>query len=99
VDGSEERTTSPSTRLSGSSTDNPELLVEKERIEYLQKERLHQGLEKLDERSRDIVTSRWLTDEKTGLKALAAKYGVSLERIRQIESKAFEKLLPYVDVL
>jgi RNA polymerase sigma-32 factor len=43
----------------------------------------------LDERSRDIVTRRWLTEPKETLQDLAQKYGVSAERIRQIEKSAF----------
>jgi RNA polymerase sigma-32 factor len=52
----------------------------------------------LDERSRDIVEQRWLAEQKTGLRELSEKYGVSMERIRQIEVRALEKLLPYVEV-
>jgi RNA polymerase sigma-32 factor len=37
-------------------------------------------------------------DSKAGLKELSEKYGVSMERIRQIESKAFEKMQPYLEV-
>lgn len=55
-------------------------------------EHLHEALEKLDERSRDIVSRRWLDDEKSTLHELAAMYAVSAERIRQIESNALKKL-------
>ena len=54
------------------------------------------AIESLDDRSRDIVTSRWLGDTKTDLKELGEKYGVSMERIRQIEARAFEKMQPYL---
>jgi len=50
------------------------------------------ALEELDTRSRDILESRWLADKKTTLHNLADKYGVSAERIRQIESNAIGKL-------
>ena len=40
----------------------------------------------------DIVKSRWLSDEKQTLHELAAQYGVSAERIRQIEASALKKL-------
>jgi len=53
---------------------------------------LRRALEKLDERSRAIVTERWLADEKATLQDLAARYGVSAERIRQIEKAAILKL-------
>lgn len=46
----------------------------------------------LDERSKDILASRWLTDKKATLQDLAGKYNVSAERIRQIESNAIDKL-------
>ena len=50
------------------------------------------ALATLDERSKDILASRWLTDKKATLEELASKYGVSAERIRQIESNAIAKL-------
>ena len=46
----------------------------------------------LDERSRQILARRWLADEKATLHELAAEYGVSAERIRQIEASAIGKL-------
>jgi len=99
VDESEEQTRSPSAWISHGNDQNPELLVEREGIEHLQHDGLQQGLETLDERSRDIIQCRWLEDEKAGLKALAEKYGISMERIRQIEFAAMGKLLPYVEVI
>jgi RNA polymerase sigma-32 factor len=53
---------------------------------------LHTALGDLDERSRDIVASRWLADEKLTLHDLADRYGVSAERIRQIEASALKKM-------
>lgn len=50
------------------------------------------GMADLDERSRDILRRRWLEDGKTTLQDLAAEYGVSAERIRQIEKNAMSKL-------
>jgi RNA polymerase sigma-32 factor len=46
----------------------------------------------LDDRSRDIVQQRWLSDAKATLHQLADKYKVSAERIRQIEKRAMEKM-------
>lgn len=62
-------------------------------IEVLQSESLHLALSSLDERSRHIVEARWL-GEQSGptLHDLAAEYGVSAERIRQIEQKAMQKM-------
>lgn len=53
---------------------------------------LHLAMSKLDERSRDIITSRWLANEKATLHDLAAKYNVSAERIRQLEQNAMNKV-------
>ena len=53
---------------------------------------LHDALEGLDERSRDILQQRWLAEEKATLHDLAAKYNVSAERIRQLEKNAMNKL-------
>lgn len=58
--------------------------------------RLSAGLKTLDDRSRDIVVSRWLSEEKSTLKELAGKYSVSAERIRQIEANAMQKLRQHV---
>ena len=55
-------------------------------------DRLHGALSRLDERSRDIVQRRWMSEDKATLHQLADKYGVSAERIRQIESSALGKL-------
>ncbi|MDG0978274.1 MAG: RNA polymerase sigma factor RpoH [Halieaceae bacterium] len=54
--------------------------------------RLHYALEQLDERSRDILAQRWLNDDKATLHDLAAQYGVSAERIRQLEQNAMQKV-------
>ena len=53
---------------------------------------LHDALDGLDERSRDILYQRWLAEEKATLHELAAKYNVSAERIRQLEKNAMSKL-------
>ena len=50
------------------------------------------ALEKLDDRSMAMVTRRWLTEPKATLHELADEYGVSAERIRQIESNAFKTI-------
>ena len=54
--------------------------------------RLSQALASLDERSQHIVRSRWLDDQKSTLQDLADNYGVSAERIRQLEKNAMKKL-------
>jgi len=57
-----------------------------------QLEAMELGLRQLDERSRDIVSRRWLIEPKATLQDLAGEYGVSAERIRQIEANAFKKM-------
>lgn len=53
---------------------------------------LYAGLGELDDRSKDIIRSRWLQDEKMTLQELANRYGVSAERIRQLEANALRKM-------
>ena len=60
-------------------------------------ERVRAGLETLDERSRDIVQRRWVEEPKSTLHELADEYGVSAERIRQIEATAMKKLRAQFD--
>ncbi|GMV29234.1 MAG: RNA polymerase sigma factor [Rhodanobacteraceae bacterium] len=61
--------------------------------EESQLESLREGMARLDQRSRDIITRRWLKDgEKATLQELADEYGVSAERIRQIEANAMKKM-------
>ena len=55
-------------------------------------DRMTAAIATLDERSRDILQSRWLTDDKKTLHTLADEYGVSAERIRQIEVNAIKKI-------
>ncbi|MDI7240101.1 RNA polymerase sigma factor RpoH [Providencia huaxiensis] len=56
-------------------------------------DRLAEALDSLDERSQDIIRARWLDDDnKTTLQELADKYGVSAERVRQLEKNAMKKL-------
>jgi len=50
------------------------------------------ALKILDDRSRRIIEERWLTEKKMTLHELAAEYGISAERIRQLESNAIKKL-------
>ncbi|GLQ49111.1 RNA polymerase sigma factor RpoH [Dyella flava] len=57
-----------------------------------QLETLSSALQKLDERSRDIIQRRWLNEEKATLQDLADEYGVSAERIRQVEANAMKKM-------
>ncbi len=74
--------------------DEPTRRLEQRALENLQGAGLEYALASLDERSRRIVESRWLVDEGEGktLHDLADEFGVSAERIRQIEQKALQKM-------
>lgn len=71
---------------------NPAQLLEEEDWRTSATQELTVALAELDERSRDILAKRWLTDQKTTLHELAAHYKVSAERIRQLEQNALKKL-------
>lgn len=73
-------------------SNDPAAVVENEDWELSARRQLASALEGLNERSRDIVTRRWLQEEKVTLQELASEYGVSVERIRQIEEQALKKL-------
>ncbi|CAH9053188.1 RNA polymerase sigma factor RpoH [Pseudoalteromonas holothuriae] len=66
--------------------------VEQEQWQEQSQNRLFNALKTLDERSQDIVSARWLADEKATLQDLASKYNVSAERVRQLEKSAMKKL-------
>ena len=70
----------------------PEQLTESLQNETLDQQRLLQAISDLDERSQDIIKRRWLDEEKCTLHDLAEEYGVSAERIRQIEKNAMNKM-------
>jgi len=75
----------------------PGQLVEQEDWQEQRNDQLARALETLDERSREIITQRWLQDDKTTLQILAEKFGVSAERIRQLEKNAFAKMREAMD--
>jgi len=75
-----------------SPTPDPATIAEKDDWDNDASSRMHRALKTLDDRSRDIVESRWLTDDKQTLHQLADKYSVSAERIRQIEANAIKKM-------
>jgi len=72
--------------------DTPEQLVLNDNSQRDQNNKLYQALSTLDERSIDILRSRYLKEKKSTLHTLADKYGVSAERVRQLEYKAIKKL-------
>lgn len=60
--------------------------------------RLQQAMEQLDDRSRDILVKRWLSEDKSTLHELADVYGVSAERIRQLEKNAMNKVKKMMEI-
>ena len=90
-DSDEEEAYSPAMYLQARNAD-PAIEVEKEEWEENSTERLELALEKLDDRSRSILQRRWMTEDKATLHELADEYGISAERVRQVESNAINKL-------
>ena len=89
-----EETYAPIAYLAASNAD-PAQMVEASQSQALQSEGLLRALQSLDARSREIVTARWLREEDESnvtLHDLAAKFGISAERVRQIEAAALKKL-------
>ena len=87
----EEETYSPSAYLPAPDSD-PALAVEREEWDDDVSGRVAEAMETLDARSQAIMRARWMTEPKATLHDLAEQYGVSAERIRQIEANAIRKL-------
>jgi RNA polymerase sigma-32 factor len=90
-DADEEETYSPAMYLPATNAD-PAIEVEREEWEEDSTDRLSVALARLDERSRNILKRRWMTDDKATLHELADEYGISAERVRQVEVNAINKL-------
>lgn len=90
-DDDESSAYTPAYYLEDHSSD-PALLLEQQDTEQDSYGRMAEALASLDERSQDILRSRWLGDAKATLHDLADKYGVSAERIRQLEANAMKKV-------
>ncbi len=89
--GDEESIASPSLYLRAPEAD-PAAIIEQDQWDGAVAGSLATALEGLDDRSRTVIKARWLAEDKKTLQELAADYGVSAERIRQIESAAILKL-------
>jgi len=88
----EDEAFAPIAYLADPAEEPSEALANRE-MERLQDEGLRHALSQLDERSRRIIERRWLAEgEAATLHELAGEYGVSAERIRQIEAKAMQKM-------
>ena len=89
--GDDDEVMSPSQYLEDKRFD-PEVIVASEQADQVNKEELISALRMLDDRSKDILQRRYLTDDKATLHELADEYNVSAERVRQIENSALKKL-------
>ncbi len=87
----EDDSSAPAQYLSSSSADPADAVAEED-WRNLSQAKLAGAIAKLDERSREIIAARWLSDDKTTLTNLADRYGVSAERVRQLEKNALKKL-------
>mgnify|MGYP000176556557 CR=1 FL=1 len=87
----EEASQSPAYYLEDARYD-PAKSVESDDYEKTSVDGLYVAMKSLDDRSRDILNQRWLSDNKATLHDLAAKYNVSAERIRQLEKNAMDKV-------
>ncbi len=90
-DSSEDSVSAPVSYLEQQEAD-PALLLENSDWKGHKEGLLSDALADLDERSQDILKSRWLSEKKATLHDLAARYSVSAERIRQLEKNAMKKL-------
>ncbi len=91
VDDDDKSYAAPANYLEDHSAD-PALQLEAADWRQSNEQSLHSAIAELDERSRDILASRWLSEKKVTLHQLADKYGVSAERIRQLEQNAMKKM-------
>ncbi len=77
---------------------DPAYIIEQEDGELQEGEKLHLAMAKLDTRSQDILKQRWFQDDKAmTLHALADKYNISAERVRQLEKNAMKKIRGYFE--
>ena len=91
TDLDDDDTYSPSQYLVDPDQD-PALIAETDDMVLRQREKLTSAFSLLDARSQEIIQSRWLVDKKSTLHELADKYGISAERIRQLEKNAMNKI-------
>jgi RNA polymerase sigma-32 factor len=82
----------PAAHMQDHQAADPAQFLENSDWDSQQQALLVEAMQTLDDRSQDILQRRWLDDNKATLHELAAEYGISAERIRQIESSAMKKL-------
>ncbi len=91
LDSDDDDAYTPAQYLSDPGLD-PAVIAEADNIKSNEQQRLAAAFTQLDERSREIIQRRWLADNKATLQELADRFGVSAERIRQLEQNAIKKL-------
>ncbi len=94
-DNDDEKPAAPAHFLAAEASDPADIVAAAD-AEADSLEQLSVAFKTLDDRSRDIVQRRWLTEDKATLHELAAEYGVSAERIRQLEKNAMKKLKKHI---
>ena len=95
-DDADEAPLAPAYYLEDTTANPVDLVADKDESD-IASQQLAMAIQTLDERARDILESRWLRDDKTTLMELAERYGVSAERIRQLERNAMNKLRKQID--
>lgn len=75
---------------------NPERIVSETQLSVLRSEVVGEALDELNERDRDIFVRRHLSDEPPTLESLGEEYGISRERVRQLEARAFNKVKEFI---
>lgn len=95
-DSGDDSYVAPSSYLQRDDSD-PALLLENAEWEGHEQDLLADAMAELDERSLDILSSRWMSEKKATLHELADRYNVSAERIRQLEQNAMKKLRAAVE--
>jgi RNA polymerase sigma-32 factor len=86
---------SPSQYLEDKRSD-PATLVEDNQLQEMNLAGLSEAIKTLDDRSKDIIQRRFLSEDKVTLHDLAAEYSISAERVRQIENGALKKLKAFM---
>jgi RNA polymerase sigma-32 factor len=80
-----------------SDSDGPEDIVVNSAYEEYQNNNLEKAIETLNEREKNILKKRWLSDTKESLHTLSDKYNISCERVRQLESQAMKRIRKYLE--
>ena len=92
ADGDDEGTSFIPSQYLEDEDSNPETAITEADTKYHLLRQMKAALHELDERSQDIIRTRWLHEKKTTLQQLATKYAISTERIRQLEQNALRKI-------